>query len=153
MQPIEYSSDELIRTFSVLLQSYDLERELAFLGIGRFQFTKRKKARRELTALFIALWGLALQKSFPSEHLLVYEEFLSRYPYTAKGSNKNVELLLRSVEVYTTLLDKHKDKDFSEVAEFLTGVLPVETPEKEKARLKMALGIRAMYRLIFDRLI
>lgn len=153
MQQPQYSSDELIRIFSALLESYDFEYELSLFGLKRHQFLKKKKARRELTALFIALWNLALQKSFPAERELVFEEFVNRYSYSARGSNKSVDLLLRSIEVYVTLLQKNKDKDFSEIAIFMTDMLLENAPHKDRARLKLALAIRAMFKLIFDRLI
>jgi len=153
VQQTQYSSDELIRIFAALLESYDFENELAMLALKRHQFLKKRKALREFTALFIALWGLALQKSFPEDRDLVFEEFVNRFSYSAKGSNKDVELLLRSIEVYTTLLEKNRDRDFSEVATFITNLLLEDAPHKDKARLKLALAIRAMFKLIFERLI
>lgn len=153
MQQTQYTSDELIRIFSALLESYDFEAELAMLGLKKHQFLKKKKALREFTALFIALWDLALQKSFPTERDLVFEEFINRFGYTAKGSNKDVKLLLQSAEVYVTLLQKNRDKDFSEIARFFTDMLLEDTPEKDRARLKLALAIRAMFNLVFDKLI
>ncbi|UZP66509.1 hypothetical protein N1030_12945 [Desulfovibrio mangrovi] len=153
MQQTQYTSDELIRIFTALLDSYDFEAEVAIFGFRKHQFIKKKKALRELAALFIALWDLALQKSFPTERELVFEEFVNRYSYSAKGSNKDVELQLRSIEVYVTLLQKNRDKDFSEVAAFLADLMLEDQGAKDRARLKLALAIRAMFRLIFDRLI
>jgi len=153
VQEPQYTSDELIRTFSALLDSYSFEHELAILGVKRHHLLKKRKALREFSALFIALWGLALQKSFPAERDMVFDEFVSRYSYSAKGSNKEVTLLVRSIEVYATLLEKNRDKDFSEIARFVTDMLMEESPARDRARLKTALGIRAMFNLIFDKLI
>jgi hypothetical protein len=153
VQQNQYTSDELIRIFLALLDSYDFDAELAIFGFKKHQFIKRKKARRELAALFIALWDLALQKSFPAERELVFEEFISRYAYSAKGNNKDVDLQLRSIDVYVTLLQKKRDSDFSEVASFLAGLMLEDQDAVDKARLRLALAIRAMFRLIFDRLI
>lgn len=149
----QYSTNERIDNFNALLKSYDFSTEVALFGLKRYQFLRRKVALRELKAAFIALWNLALTKSFPDDNTLVFEEFLSRYSYVVEGSNKDAQLLLQKVAVYDTLMQKKGDKDFSEVADFMADLVLTEKTTKKRIGLKLALALRAMYSLIFEKLI
>ncbi|MFV0422013.1 hypothetical protein [Oleidesulfovibrio sp.] len=152
-EPLHYSSDEVIRNFTAVLGSYTFVQEMQTLRVGRLQFRKKKKVLREFTALFIALWRIALDKSFPEDAELIFEEFVSRLSNHLNQSSKNTKLLLQQIEVYQTLLDEKRDADFSEVAVFITQQLETDPAEQLKTKHKLALLIRATYTLIFDRLI
>lgn len=150
---LTYSSDELIRNFNAILESYGFEQELAILDIKRHQFMRKKAAMKEFVPLFIALWKLALAKSFPDEAELYYEAFLSRHSNVFRGSQKETARHLQRIEVYNTLMQEKKDGDFSAIAAFCTDKLVTDDSKRPRATLKMALAIRAMYNLVFERLI
>jgi len=147
-----YGADEVIRQFLGLYYSLDFKAELADLGITRWQFLRRGKAVRALRAICIALWGLALQKSFPNDAGDFFAEFRARAPMLA-GSWKETARLHESVNAYVELLAPKKDADFSPVASHLAAILALHPEDAPRLRVKLSLIIRNLYVLIFDKLV
>lgn len=148
-----YTSEELIENFTALMDSYDFTGELAILSVGRLQVFRRRQAMRELRTLFIALWKLALSRSVPDDTAIVFDAFLSTYINRVEGSEKERGIFRQKVDVYNTLLREKGAADFSGVASFMTELIVKRSAEKQRAQLKLALSIRSMYQLIFDRLL
>lgn len=122
------------------------------MGVGRLQVFRRKRILGELKALFIALWHLALQKSFPVDGSLIFEEFLARFENT-KGAEKYTRPIVERAKQYVDLLERKRDTDFSEVASHLASLLDISEAEARTLKLRLALHIRSTYTLIFQRLI
>ena len=147
-----YSADEVIQHFLALYTCMDFKAELAELGIGKFQLMRRKKALREFRALSIALWDLALQKSFPKDATTFFEQFRSNAPCIAGNSGECAQLRNR-VNIYVDLLMPKKDSDFLPVATYLAEVLALDAEDMRRLRLKLSLIMRHLYTLIFNRLV
>lgn len=146
-----YTADEVIRQFLALYNCLDFKSELAELGIGRFQFLRRRKALRDFRALCIALWGLALTKSFPNDAEEFFTVFMASAPALV-GGGEGARLLDR-VGVFGKLLLPKKDADFLPVAEYMAEVLAPSAGDRPRLRLKLSLIIRNLYMLIFNRLV
>ena len=150
--PVKYAADEVVLPFRALINSMDFRAELADLGIGPLQVLRRKKTLRELRALSIALWGLALQKSFPQDA----GEFFVRYAETdplLNASGKEPGKLRQRLEEYIQLLDIKKDRDFLPVAGHLAEKITPKSKDLARIRLKLSLIIRNLYTLIFEKLV
>lgn len=147
-----YSADEVIGQFLALYHCLDFKAELADIGIGRFQFSRRKKALRKFRVLAVALWGLALQKSFPGDAQDFFNEFRTRIADVA-GTGKAPERFVNRLNIYVDLLAPKKDGDFLPVTEYLSDVLALNADDFRRLRLKLSLIIRNLYVLIFDRLV
>ena len=146
-----YSEAELFENFNALFATYDLNAELDVFKLGRFQFLRKKKAKHELQALFIALWKLALKQSFPEDS----ENYFLRYLQEKKldvDNAGNATTMYRSIEVYNTLLTEHGTRNFSSVADFLTNQIVTDSDRKQHITLKLALTIRSTYNMIFEKL-
>ena len=150
--PALYSAEEVIRNFEALLDSLDFKSELLELGIGSLQLGRRKKALRELNALSIGLWHLALQRSFPEAGADFFARFRETSPRLV-GSGKEPGLLQSRVGIYVDLLKDKKETDFLPVASYLAEVLALDAEDMRRLRLKVSLITRSMYKLIFDRLV
>ncbi|MEZ6852543.1 hypothetical protein [Halodesulfovibrio aestuarii] len=151
MLPV-YSESDLFDNFDALLDTYDVNDELTVFELGKFHFLRKKKAKHELTALFYALWKLALKQSFPDD----YELYFSNYCEAKKlkmDAAGNATMLYRSIEVFNTLLAEHGITNFSNVADFLTDELVNDSERREYITLKLALSIRSTYNVIFQNLI
>ncbi len=148
----QYSADEVIKQFLAVYNCMDFKPELEDLGIGRFQFVRRKKALREFRALSIALWGLALQKSFPNDAENFFQEFRSALPAVFPAS-KERELMENRINIYVDCLNVKKDSDFLPVATYLAEVMALDTEDMRRLRLKLSLFMRTLYTLIFDKLV
>lgn len=147
-----YTADEVIQQFLALYQCLDFKTELAGIGIGRFQFSRRRKALREFKVLAVALWGLALHKSFPSDAEDFFNEFKAGITGLT-GTGKAAELFVNKLDMYTTLLALKKDSDFLPVAEYISEALSLNADDFYRLRLKLSLVIRNLYMLIFGRLV
>jgi hypothetical protein len=147
-----YSAGEVIEQFLALYACLDFRHELEELGVSRFQFVRRKKALRELKALSIALWGLALQKSFPLDAADFFNQFRSVAPDLA-GQGKSPRDMHARVNIYVDLLAGKRDTDFVPVAAYLAEILAINDNDLRRLRLKLSLITRNLYTLIFDKLV
>ena len=148
----QYTAAEVIQQFLALYNCMDFKPELEDVGIGRFQFVRRKKALREFRALSIALWDLALQKSFPNDAEAFFQEFRDDFT-TLFPSVKERELMDSRVDIYVDCLSVKKDADFLPVAEHLAEVLAIDAEDMRRLRLKLSLFTRNLYTMIFDKLV
>ena len=147
-----YTADEVIRQFLGLYYCLDFKAELEDIGITRLQFIRRGKAIREFRAICIALWGLALQKSFPNDAGDFFSEFREKAPMLVGGGKESARLYER-VNAYIEMLELKKDTDFSTVADLLAKTLAPHAEEVPRLRLRLSLIIRNLYVLIFDKLV
>ena len=147
-----YSAEELIRQFLALYNCMDFKAILEDMGVGRFNFVLRRKAFREVRALCVALWGIALLKSFPLEAEEVFAQFRAEAPLFA-GNSKEARRLQKRIDAYAVLLGPKKDADFLPVAEYLAGELNPASRDLPRERLKLSLIVRNLYTLIFDKLV
>jgi hypothetical protein len=150
--PIPYTAKEVGRTFTDLLETFDYAAELYDLGVGRLHFFKRAKLKKNLTAISIALWHIALEKSFPKDSDAFFAHFIATYP-PISGTGKSARKLRDMVIQYDTLASEKKDTDFTLVADALVRVLNASQEENRWQQLKISLRIRAAYDLIFEKLI
>lgn len=150
--PIPYTADEVSRTFANLLATFDFAAELRELGIGALSVFKRGQAKKRLTAVSIALWHIALERSFPHDANVFYAHFLATYPPLC-ADKKSARKLRDLVTEYDALVAEKKDADFTAVAENLADYFKLDGEERRKQQLKLSLRVRAIYDLIFDKLI
>lgn len=150
--PIPYTAEEVGRTFAGLLASFDFGAELQDLGIGALSLFKRGQAKRHLAAISIALWHIALERSFPNDAGVFYAHFMATYP-PVSADKRSARKLHGLVTEYDTLISEKKDADFTQVAEKLIEYFKLDSEEHRRLQLKVSLRIRTMYELIFDKLI
>lgn len=150
--PIPYTAEKVGRTFAELLATLDFAAELHDLGIGRFNFVKRHTAKRHLLATSIALWHIALERSFPNDAGTFFEQFIATWPPVAgdrSGAKKLRDLVMR----YDALMAEKKDTDFTAVADTLVNALDLQETDKRKQQLRLSLQVRGVYELIFEKMI
>lgn len=146
-----YTEDEVLRHFADLLPSLNLEQELAELGFGLDGIFKRKRSLNEYTSMCIALWALALERSFPEEAEAFFRDFLKSSPLLGKGKKR--ERKLADILAYSALFNLRKENDFSPVARYMAERLHPGTPDEKALLLKLSLSMRRLYKIIFDYLI
>ena len=155
MHPAElsqaYTIDEVVNNFEALLEHMDFEQELALLGLGRMRFLLRDKVKAEWQALTIGLWRLALERSFPHDGDVIFATFMAQH--TRDMRPKKAEAFTARVGEYVTGMLAQGDADFIPASERLIALLKTPPGGVPAAQLKIALRIRALYTLIFKRLI
>ncbi|CAK7053735.1 MAG: hypothetical protein DELT_01120 [Desulfovibrio sp.] len=150
--PIPYTAEEVGRTFAELLDTFDFAYELRELGVGSCNVFKRGKAKRHLTALCIALWHIALEKSFPNDAKAFFLHFRQTYPLLT-GEKRGAKKLREILDRYDAILCEKKDGDFTRAAEELLDAFTPTVADNAKLQLKLSLHIRTIYDLIFTKLI
>lgn len=138
--------------FAALLQSMDFAQELAMLGIPAYAFLKRRKLRKEFSALIICLWRLALERSFPGHWRAMFESFLAHTLEEMDNPDKAAQFE-QTVRNYESLLVLRREADFTVAGAHLVDLLKLPEPKAASLRLRLTLHIRSLYTLVFDRLI
>jgi hypothetical protein len=146
-----YTVEEVVDNFQVLLEHMDFGQELALLGVGQVRFLLRRKLKTEWQTLMIALWRLALERSFPHDGQVIFDTFLERH--TAGVTTKQTKIVMARVRLYVASVQSHGDADFMPAGERLLGVIKPTAAAAPALQLRVALRIRTLYTLIFDRLI
>lgn len=152
IQTTNYSAEEVVATFNAILHSLDYQPMFEALGIGKYNVFRKKKALRELQALSISLWNLALQRSFPTDG----ETFFKNYMETVlpvKVGSKDATLFTARVNTYNDLLHEKKENDFSPVAQYLADIFTNNEEASKRFTLKLSLLLRNLYTIIFDNLV
>ena len=150
--PIPYTAAEVSRIFEDMLAAFDFTVELQDLGIGAFSVFKRNRGNRHLTAVCIALWRVALEKSFPNDAAKFFTHFLNTHP-KFQGQGRAAGKLRDLVAEYNALIEEKKNTDFSTLAEKVVAALEIPAHNRPKFQLRLSLHIRARYELIFEKLI
>lgn len=146
-----YSANEVIGQFELLLAHVDLVPIISILGISKFRVRLRAKAISELKAISIAFWFLALESSFPSEAQKFFQKFCQESDLTK--NEKEGRRFQARINVYKELMMHKKETDFEPVASYLTYILGL-SPDKPKAQgLKLSLKLRELYMYIFNNLV
>ncbi len=149
----ELSPETIVTRFQALLSSFDYQEELDILGVGKYNFNKKKKLIIEIKALYIALWKIALEKSFPDSWNSYFNLFLDEISRSLKCNAQTAQFVIRRIDVYDTLLAPKKENNFSEVARQLVSTYIKKKEDLESPILKFSLKIRQVYTLIFNKLI
>lgn len=137
--------------FAVLLDDADFSIELELTGVGRFQFMRRRQMQVELRGLYLALWRLALARSFPEDCESMFATFL--HAYLSRRPDAKVAKVAERARQYWGMLQPTGDANFYDVARHLTSFAERDEKTQRTQTLKLALHIRQVYRFIFDRLI
>lgn len=137
--------------FAALLADVDFSAELILLGIGRLQFMRRRQMLVELRGLYIALWRLALGRSFPRDADAMFAVFLHRY--LMGNRDKVARATAERGRQYWEMLLPVGDGDFSGVARHIASFSHKDEKEQPALVLKLALDIRSYYTTLFQKLI
>ena len=150
--PAVYSSEEVISHFAALLEDTSFSAQLHYLGIKRALMSpRRRRARQELKAMFIGLWKLALDSSFPQQSEEIFNDFMEKYRRCMPA--KKSAQMCEKIRGYVEMLKANGDKDFTDIAGHVLDKINIPQVDCPKASLALALDIRAFYQTIFERLI
>ncbi len=147
------STENVALRFTGLMQSFDYVEECSVLEISKLHLVKRRNALRELKALYIALWKIALDKSLPDHSEDIFKEFLDDLNKNFNLGDKSCSFLKRRIAVYDTLLEPTKEQNFTDVSIKLLNTINKRKDPKQNLVLKLSLHIRKVYTLIFKELI
>ena len=142
---------EALDNFMVLIDDLDYKAAYEILEIGPLHFLRRNHMFIELKGLHMALWRLALSRSFPNDAERMFPAFLRNYSLKHPGA-KDSRIVERATE-YWGMLTPASTGDFSILARHLLSFSPKRQGNDKARILKLALYLNNSYNLIFDRLI
>lgn len=142
---------EALDNFLILLDDLDYNIYYEILGVGRFQFLRRRQIFIEMKSLHIALWRLAISHSFPGEGEKMFSAFLDAY--VKKHKDKIDTQIVQRAPQYWGMIAPVGDSDFSFVSRHLISFFPQQENNLKAITLKLALRLHTSYRFIFDRVI
>jgi hypothetical protein len=146
------SLEELISRFRDIFSNFDFEEELEHLPLNRRDSEQKRQALTELRALYISLWKVSLDKSFPDTSESIFDSFLNRLQTIFNLDSKTAISITRRVNIYNGFLKQNKAQNYLPVGDHL--LRTVGKPETDKrATLKTALRIREVDSYIFHALI
>ena len=148
----QYSADEVIANFQALYDSYDFAADVEELHFSLLQFKKRNLALQELRVVSIALWYMALKRSFPDKAEEFFAAYRAKAPFLNQPPKKAAQRQAR-LNTYLDLLRAKAETDFSPVAAYFADIFAAKHQEGAKIQLKLSLVVRQMYKLIFERLV
>lgn len=146
-----YAHEDVIENFLALLRDANFSQELAILKVGKFQFLRRRQLQLEFRALYIALWRLALARSFPTDGEDIFEAFYSGY--ASKHKDIATQRLLTRGRQYADILLAEGDKNYTSISLHILSFGTFDEKDRKAMSLRLALSIRQLYTFIFDRLI
>lgn len=142
---------EALNNFLILLDDLDYNIYYEILGVGYFQFLRRKQIFIEMKSLHMALWRLALSHSFPEEGEKIFSAFLDAYAKAHR--NKTDTQIVQRAPQYWGMIAPVGEADFSYVSKHLISFFPHREKDLKAITLKLALRLHNSYRFIFDRVI
>lgn len=148
----DYPPEMLVEHFVSLLGDLHYQDVMDIFGVGPLQFHKRKRLKNEFRALYIALWRLALIRSFPDRHEQIFHAFMEHDASTSRNRRERLNMAERSLQ-YVDKLREQGDSDFSEVSRHLLSFMEFDESRTKAMILKLALHVRKMYVFFFDNLI
>lgn len=147
----ESYAQEALDNFHVVLGDYDFAHELELSRVGRLQFLRRRQMLTEWRGLFMALWRVALSKSFPQDADAIFDAFLASY--TRRNPDKVSARTVERAREYWGMLAPQGDADFSPVARHICSFFVADDKDLRAIVLRIGLHIRQLYTYIFDCLI
>jgi hypothetical protein len=150
----ENLNQEVLDRFGSMLDHVDFEAQLDTLNIGRLQFSRKRDALKELRAMYVGLWKLALNRSFPNDSIEIFEKFLDSSEIKSKSKRRKADAFSELCHEYAKTLEVEGDTNFINVAILICQHLGrTEQEDLRRISLQLALDMRSMYHNIFERLI
>lgn len=147
IQPIEVTWEELYQQFALIFESIDYKEFYDILHLRVYNFRLKKKARREIKGIVLALWHLSVQITFPLQSEFFFTNVLEELR-KMKHITKEVEAIY--IEYWEALKSK-QNADFSPPAELLRNRLRLE--KRNVYTVTLALYMRSVYDYICEYLI
>ncbi len=143
--------EEVAANFEALLRDVDFSHELSFFTIGFFDRTLRRTLQQELGMVYIGLWALALEQSFPQTSQSFFTYFVKKYVQKLQGPAQKIAL--EKIMAYREMILRSDAKDFNHISEHLLSFTKVKEEQRKASTLRLSLALRNHYTFIFQRLV
>ncbi len=143
--------EEVAANFDALLRDADFSHDLRIFNIGFFNRTLRRSLEQELQMVYIGLWALALEQSFPQTARSFFNYFVQRHVQNLSGTTQKV--VYEKIMAYREMILRSDAKDFNHISEHLLSFTKVSEENRKAVTLRLSLTLRNHYTFIFQRLV
>ncbi len=143
--------EEVAANFAALLKDVDFTPELRIFNMGFFNRTLRRSLQQELTMVYIGLWALALEQSFPQTAQSFFTYFVEHHVEKLTGAAQKVAY--EKIMAYRDMILRSDAKDFNHISEHLLSFTKVAEEKRKADTLRLSLALRNHYTFIFQRLV
>ncbi len=143
--------EEVAANFEALLRDVDFNHELGFFNISFFNRTLRRTLQQELGMVYIGLWALALEQSFPQTSHSFFKYFVKHYVQKFQGPAQ--KMTYEKIMAYREMILRSDAKDFNHISEHLLSFTKVDEDQRKASTLRLSLALRNHYTFIFQRLV
>ncbi len=142
---------EVAANFKALLDDVDFSADLQVFNIGFFNRTLRRTLLHELHMVYIGLWAMALEQSFPQTAKSFFLYFVEEYISPLKGAKK--KQTQEQIFAYRDMILRADAKDFSHISQHLLSFTKQNLDTQKADTLRLSLALRNHYTFIFQRLV
>ncbi len=142
---------EVSANFKALLDDVDFSSELQVFHLGLFSRTLRRTLLHELQMVYIGLWALALEQSFPQTAKSFFLYFVEEYVRQYKGATK--KQIQEKIFAYREMILRADAKDFNHISQHLLSFTKQNAKTQKADTLRLSLALRNHYTFIFQRLV
>ena len=142
---------EVVENFVAILDGSDFAEELRILGVGKWNFLRRKQMVGELEGAYTGLWYLALCRSFPQHADAIFDLLMERH--AVRHPDRVGAHYRERAAQYRDMFGLAGDQNFSMVSEHLLSFQHGDSQKRKAQSLRLALCLRSTYTMIFDRLV
>ncbi len=143
--------EEVAANFTALLHDVDFTPELRSFNIGTFNRTLRRVLLHELQMVYIGLWALALEQSFPQTARSFFNFFVKKYVHSLPENTQKATH--EKIMAYRDMILRSDAKDFNHISQHLLSFTKVKEEDRKADTLRLSLALRNHYTFIFQRLV
>ncbi len=142
---------EVVANFQALLDDVDFSQELEIFRLKFYNRVMRKKLTEDLKAIYIGLWALALQTSFPQTYEAFFHFFMEDYLLQFNSLERNIAK--NKIYSYREMILRSDVRDFNHISQHLLSFVEQNRSTYKADTLRLSLYLRTHYTFIFQRLV
>ncbi len=142
---------EVVANFTALLEDVDFAPELEIFNLKFYNAILRKKLIQDFKAIYIGLWAMALQTSFPQTCEAFFHYFMEGYLQQFKNLER--KKMQDKVYAYREMVLRSDVRDFNHISQHLLSFVKHNEETHKANTLRLSLALRNHYAFIFQRLV
>ncbi len=150
-EPSKDACQEVIANFQALLEDVDFGPELEIFNLKFYNRILRNTLIQDFKALYIGLWALALQTSFPQTAESFFHYFMEDYLLQFDGVER--KKMQEKVYAYKEMVLRSDVRDFNHISQHLLSFVKHNEETYKANTLRLSLALRNHYTFIFQRLV
>ncbi len=142
---------DVVSNFKALLEDVDFSQELEIFRLRFYNHFLRKQLVNDFKAVYIGLWALALQTSFPQTYDIIFQSFMN--DYLSQFNSLERKITQDKIYSYREMILRSDVRDFNHISKHLLSFVKHNRGTYKADTLRLSLLLRTHYTFIFQRLV